>query len=63
MESQLQLEFAALVFQPYLEIMLKMIRLRFADGMKLRILSESQIGRCCHLMFNDFMHSLSYVIA
>ncbi len=40
------------------EIMLIMIQLRFSNGIKLKILSESQIssfqisfGRCCHHMF------------
>ncbi len=62
MESVFQLEFAAFVFQSYSEIMLKMIQLRFPNGIKLRILSESQIGRCCHLTFNDLMPSLFYLV-
>ncbi len=54
-----------LVFQSHSEIMLKMLKLRFPNGIKLRILSESQIssclisfGRCCPVMFNDSCHLL-----
>ncbi len=56
MESEFQLKFAALVFQSHSEIMLKLIQLRFSNGIKLKILSESQIGRCYPLMFNDPCH-------
>ena len=44
MESGFQLKLAALVFQIHSEIMLKMIQLRISNGIKLRILSESQIA-------------------
>ncbi len=62
MESEIQLEFAALVFQSHSEIMLNMIQLRFSNGVKLKILSESHIGRCCHLTFNDLMPSSFYLV-
>ena len=51
--KRMESEFAALVFQSRSEIMLKLIQLRFSIGIKLSILSESQIGRCCPLMFDD----------
>ena len=42
MESEFQFEFAALVFQSHSEIMLKMIQLRFSNGIKGGVVTKTE---------------------